>query len=478
MRFSLPRSGVLVLVFLATQAGCVRRMPEVTPADIPGIRQELQSRPDDLELRTRLGIALHRAADHQEAVEVLSGAVEDGVQSGAAFLYLGLSHEALENWGAAREAYSRYLEVGRFDPLKEELRGRLAMIVREELRQQVRETLAREAEVSAQPPAPRSIAVFPMRYVSGPEELQPLQVAMADMMITDLSQARALTVLERIRIQSLVDELALTESGLTEPATGARAGRVLRAEHVVQGALTGLGDQGIRLDADVLRSVEGTTTGEVLAEDQVERIFDLEKRAVFEVLDALGVVITAAEREAIDENRAANLLAFLAYGRGLQAMDRGDYEAAQGFFQQAVSLDPGFAPAQTQLEESIDLLGANTTTIDDIAGRADDEVEREVRVAGGVSGTGEPIGGREITATQETLGTLTSVSEGVDPTPTTGTIDRALTQQPGEKPPEQQEQQAQQTRRQPVPESGQQEGTGGTTATVRVTIRRPTGGGG
>lgn len=116
MRLS-HRPGLLVLsLLIAVQTGCARRLPDASPADIPEIRSSLELRPDDLELRTRLGIALHRAGDHAEAVEVLQSAVDDGVQSGAAFLHLGLSHEALENWSAARGAYSRYLEVGRFDP--------------------------------------------------------------------------------------------------------------------------------------------------------------------------------------------------------------------------------------------------------------------------------------------------------------------------------------------------------------------------
>ena len=245
-------------------------------------RFELARTHDQLQDLNKIGMALMSERDPEALLGLIltqarsvttSDAGSLYLVEGAAFLYLGLSHEALENWSGAREAYSRYIEVGRLDPLKDELRGRLAMIVREELRAQARETLAQEAQISAQPPAPQSIAVFPMRYVSGPPELQPLQVAMADMMITDLSQAQVLTVLERTQIQTLLDEMALTESGLTEPATGARAGRVLRAEHVVQGALTALGNEGIRLDADVLQSAQGTTVGEVLAEDELEAIF-------------------------------------------------------------------------------------------------------------------------------------------------------------------------------------------------------------
>jgi len=476
MRLSFRRPGLVVALLLGAQlaAGCVRRLPDTDPSDLPEIRRELEAQPEDVELRTRLGVALHKAGDHAEAVEVLDGAIEDGASSGAAFLYLGLANEALERWSAARQAYSRYVEVGRFDPLRDELRGRLQLIIREELRAEAREALAQEAQVSAQPPSPRSVAVFPMRWVEGPAELEPLQVALPDMMITDLSQASALTVLERTQIMALVNEMALTESGLTEPGTGARAGRLLRSEHVVQGALTALGDQGLRIDADVLDTRQGQSTREVLEEDQLEAIFDMEKAAVFQILDALGVTLTPAERERIDENRAANLLAFLAYGRGLEALDRGAYDEAEGFFQQAVQQDPNFQPAQNRLQESADLLDAAETPVQQVTERATEEV---ARTGGDLSGTTTT---QEVVVTTEIATTLTHVSEGVDPTPNTGTIDRGVpTTEADPRPPEQQQQQDQQTQREPVPESrGQDQPTATPKATIRITIQRPTGTGG
>jgi hypothetical protein len=42
----------------------------------------------------------------------------------------------------------------------------------------------------------------------------------------------------------------------------------------------------------------------------------------------------------------------LAYCRGLQARDRGDYEKAEQEFREAVSQDQNFAPAQSQLQQT------------------------------------------------------------------------------------------------------------------------------
>ena len=411
MRTPLTRAvrlaGLVVVALAAT--GCIRRMPDADPGDIPALRAQLESQPGDPDLLTLLGIAQYKSGAFEEAITTLAPVLEAGEASGAAFLYTGLSNEELENWAAARAAYSRYIETGRLDPLKDQLRGRLALIVRRELQDQARLALAQESQLSTQPPAVRSVAVFPFRLVSDNDELAPLQVALADMMITDLGMSGALTVLERTQIQSLLDEMALSEAGYTDAASGNRAGRMLRAEHVVQGALTTLGDEAIRFDADVLNTQSGSAAGDITNEETIEGLFDLEKAVVFSVIDILGVELTPAEREAINQNRAENLLAFLAYGSGLQAMDRGDFDAASQLFNQSISLDPGFEPAQTMGGQADQMSDASLTSTGDVSNLA--------ALGGGtVSAPPElPI--------QDMATTLASTEQAVNPTPTAGTID-------------------------------------------------------
>ena len=330
----------LLLVLPSLLGGCARQGLDADPSQIPSLQEQLSQNPGDLTAQTRLGIAFYKDGRFEQARTTLANAVEAGAESGAAYLYLGLSNESLEDWAGAREAYTTYLDVGNWGPLKDDLEDRLLLIVRSELQAAAQAALAQEAELIAEPPEARTVAVFPFRLISDNEGLLPLQVALADMMITDLAISNALTVLERTQIQSLLDEMALSEAGYADPATGARAGRLLRSEHVVQGVLTTLGQEEIRFDTEVMNTVQARSAGSISDQDELEAIFDMEKGLVFQILDVLGAVLTPAEREAINENRAESILAFLAYGEGLMAMDRGDFQAASDLFQQAASIDP------------------------------------------------------------------------------------------------------------------------------------------
>ncbi|MEE8148333.1 MAG: tetratricopeptide repeat protein [Longimicrobiales bacterium] len=452
-----------VLFFLVgSLAACGGRIQPVTAADVARLQQESSANPADLDLRTQFGIALYKADRFGEARTTLGTVVEEGGETGAAYLYLGLANEALEDWAGARQAYSTYLDVGRVDPLKDELRERLLLMVRRELQSEARTALAQENQLTTAEPRARTVAVFPFRLISDNEDMLPLQVAMADMMITDLALSNALTVLERTQIQSLLDEMALTEAGYTSAASGARAGRMLRAEHVVQGALTTLGPDDLRFDADVLNTVRAESAGSIQSEDQLVALFDMEKEVVFQVLDVLGAELTPAEREAINNNRAENLLAFLAYGRGLQAMDRGDYQAAQAFFQQAATLDPSFAPAAQAVAEAESLASASNTTPTQVENTGAPEVGGATSA---VPGTGD------LTASSDLL---TQTSASVTPNPSVGVLDQGS--------PSTTTTQKQESERDPTQEAGRQEGsTAPTTSTAffRIKIPRPpTGGGG
>ena len=451
------RAGRVLLALLLTPVAgaCIHRLPDAEATDVPALRAAAQARPDDADLQTRLGIALFKAGQHQEAVAALAPIVQAGDAPSAAYLYLGLANEELGSWAAARDAYSGYVQTGRADEVRDQVRGRLQLVVRRELVEQARRTIQQEAQISQQAPTVRSVAVFPFRLTAANEELEPLQVALADMMTTDLELSGALTVLERTQVQSLVNEMTLSEAGYTDAATGTRAGRMLRAEHVVQGALTPLGEQ-IRFDADVVNTTRGNSAGNLDQQQPLGALFDLEKTIVFEVIRILGVELTPAEREAINNNRAENLLAFLAYGRGLMAMDRGDFAAAADFFNQAVQLDPGFDAARLQSDLADQLATAAASAPDDLAQTAS-LASLSVSAPPGVQIPPADVGQ-----------TLSNVDQGVNPNPTTGTIDLGSTVGADNTA-------AQQTQaRDPVQESsGSDAATKSSTAKVMIQIRRP-----
>ena len=354
-----------------------------TPDRIPELEAAVEASPQSADTLTLLGVAYQAGGRHEDAVRALERAVATGEARPVASLYLGISLEELERWRSARDAYAAYLAAGSDDDgLRRDVERRLALVERELLEVEARRMIEQEAELSGQPPEPRSVAVFPFLVATDDPRFEPLQLALADMVTTDLSIPGVLLLLERAQIQAVVREMALGLAGYTEPETGARVGRLLRAEHVVQGSVTLLPEERVRLEMAVLDASSRARTGGAENESPLEQIFDAEKALVLGVLDALGVTLTAAEREAIEENRAASLIAFLSYGEGLEALDNGDFVAAAAAFGQAVQVDPGFEAARIRQQEAVGLQQAAETGTAGIAQAAAPELP------GGVSGDG------------------------------------------------------------------------------------------
>ena len=246
-------------------------------------------------------------------------------------------------------AYATYTDFARRHPQARGvagLRGLSQLALKAQATQTAKLALARESTLTALAPEPSTIAVLPMT-IAGDSSLQPLSRGLADLLTTDLALVRNLRLLERVQIGTLLDELQLSSSGRSDPATAARVGRLLRAERMVQGVATMTENGPVRMSAAVVRG-----NGEVRAGAQVngtfKQLLDLEKQLVFTIATQLGIQLTDAERERILRQGPRNLTAFLAYSEGLEAMDRGDYAAAAASFSAAANADPSFQQAQQQ----------------------------------------------------------------------------------------------------------------------------------
>jgi len=224
------------------------------------------------------------------------------------------------------------------------LRAKAQLALRAAAERTARQALAREAELALEPPQPATVAVLPL-VIAGDSSVQPLSRGLAELITTDLAYIRTLRLLERLQIGMLLDELQLGQSERVDPATAARVGRLLRAERLVQGTATIPPRGPVQLSATVV-----TGTGVVRPVDQVTgpfpKLLDLEKQVVFDLAAQLGLALTQAEREQILRQGPKNLAAFLAYSRGLEAMDRGDYGAAARHFRDAAQADPTFEAAR------------------------------------------------------------------------------------------------------------------------------------
>jgi hypothetical protein len=174
-------------------------------------------------------------------------------------------------------------------------------------------------------------------------------------------------VLERMQVQLLLDEMRLAETGLVDTETGARSGRLLGAEHVVQGRLGAIAED-LQLEAAVVRVAGADRVGSTVTErDAARRLLDTQKRLAIGLYRALGIDLTPAERERVLRQPTNNLDALIAFGLGLEGLDGGDFPAAAAHFDRAARLDPGFAEARVALDRSVQAAAAAEATPDRLA---------------------------------------------------------------------------------------------------------------
>ena len=339
-------------------AGCVATanpLEAPSPGEVPALQAALEADPEDVDVALRLAAAYREAGRSREALVMVDALLEDIPEDAGLLVMSGLLSEDVGAFATARARYDQFLAGGPRGALREEVERRIELVRQEVLREEVRSSLARESELAQSVPDPGAVGVFPFAYEGDDPAWRPLGPALAELLITDLGITGRLTVLERVKVQALVDELELTLGGLVEEASAVRSGRLLGSGHIVQGSYRIEPEDRIGVDAAVVEvgAPGSVTVDPVRAEDAVGRLFELEKRLALDLHAELGIDLTAAERARINERQTESVQALLAFGRGLAAQDSGDFEQAEAHFGEATRLDPGFGLAQAKRTQSI-----------------------------------------------------------------------------------------------------------------------------
>jgi TolB-like protein len=357
LRSPAPLLAAGAVLSLACAGGPPAAAP--TPENLPSLEAQLERTPRDAALMTRVGMAYYTARQYGRARDVLQSALLVAPRNYAAHVYLGLTYEELNQLDSARVAYSAASAEARTAKERGNIENRLVLLTQKELRAQARTAIAQESTLSAEPPTPNAVAVFPFRYVGTNQDLMPVGRGLSQLMVTDLGRLRQLKLLEREQVQALVDEMALTDQGRVDPATGARSGRLLRAGRVVQGTLQDVpGGSDLRLDATVVDASDARVVASGNATDQLQQLFSLQKQVLFRLVDQMGITLSPAERRALSERPTADLQAFLAFSRGLEAEDRGDWPAATANFNAAAARDPNFRAAKDKQQTAVQITQA------------------------------------------------------------------------------------------------------------------------
>lgn len=364
----LKASTVLLLISLAL-GGCSQSLymqgrrhlqnQRYDPA-IEAFYQEISVHPKNAAAWRELGVAYYEKKDLAKAKEALMQA--SNIQPDARTqLYLGLVYERQDMFDRAIDAYTASLSLGSSGKTAEVTRDHLRRLVRKNQEVEIAQALKDESEIDASTIPDNTIAVPSFDGSHLPPELAPLALGLADFTASDLAKVHSLTVVERAKLKILLDELKLGASGYVDPSTAPRIGRLMKSRRIVTASVLALGDDGLKLDGTVVNTTDSGATVPEGVEGKLEKIFALQKQFVFNIIDSLGIQLTADERDAIEKVPTESYLAFLAYCKGLDYRRRGMEGAARAEFSKAAKTDPGFKAADQALNADA-ALGAGGQT--------------------------------------------------------------------------------------------------------------------
>ncbi len=213
-----------------------------------------------------------------------------------------------------------------------------------------------------------AVAVLRFDNNTGDERYEHLGRALATMLISDLSVVEEIQLVERERLEDLLNELQFQQSAYVDPTTAQTLGMIVGAKYVVTGAFVTV-DPEMRLDTRIARVETSEIVQAAEVRGQQDSFFDLEQRLADQLVEGMELVLTEDQRALMraqqEANRIDDMETALAFSQALCLLDYGAYVDAFDQIQKVQRM----APAS----------GLVRVTFDHLKGRVEEEAMNRLK---------------------------------------------------------------------------------------------------
>ena len=193
----------------------------------------------------------------------------------------------------------------------------------------------------------RSLAVLPLKNLSGDPEQEYFADGMTEALITELGKISALRVISRQSVMRYKD----TDKPVPEIA------RELKVDAVVEGSVLRDGER-VRIAAQLVQAAPERHLWAESYERDLSDILALQGEVAQAIAREIKVAVTPAEETRLASAHPVNPEAYQAYLKGRYNMEKWSVDArktATRYFQQAIEIDPDYALAYAGLAEAYNL---------------------------------------------------------------------------------------------------------------------------
>jgi len=223
-------------------------------------------------------------------------------------------------------------------------------VITESVRQWAEQAVAQEAALTTQL-TPNSIAILYYNNSTGTAKFDALQKGLAIMLITDFSKLDRFQVVERIKIQALIDEENLNVSGLSEQKHSERLGILLGAAYVSGGDIGAGTTTDLAVSPQMVNVPQTAISNQPMVSGNLNDLNKVEKAILWDMIEFMDIELTEEEREKLEKPIAADIDVLMEFFNGVHASDMGNYALAAKHYQQSIALAPGFVLAVEALAE-------------------------------------------------------------------------------------------------------------------------------
>jgi len=196
-------------------------------------------------------------------------------------------------------------------------------------------------------PAPlpeKRIAILPFKPLVAESRDPVLELGMADTLITKLSNSREIIVSSLAAVRKF--------GGLDQDPLS--AGRELRVDSVLEGNMQKSGDK-IRVTARLIKVADGASLWAGAFDEKFTDVFTVQNDISQKVVDALALQLSGEEKRRLNKRYTEKVAAYQLYLTGRfywNNLTPPDLQKSISYFQQAIDLDPTYAPAYFGLAEA------------------------------------------------------------------------------------------------------------------------------
>lgn len=196
----------------------------------------------------------------------------------------------------------------------------------------------------------KTIAISYFDNSSGDAKYNALSKGIADMLITDLSKIKGITIVEREKLEKLIQEIKLGQTKYFDQATAQKLGKGLGAQNILTGSFYIL-DNTIRMDA---RLIDVQTGGIIFAEQvsgNKNNFFALHQQLANLLAKKLNIPYSPDLSGLYKANEEVTLAEVVNFSNAIALQDDGMNADAKQLLEKTIKANPKFHFAQNKLDE-------------------------------------------------------------------------------------------------------------------------------